>query len=117
MSPPKPRVAIVGVCGSGKSLLAGKLAAEGFDAHPVAQEHSLVPTLFRHQEPDAVIYLEASDATVARRKSSGWEPYLLDEQRKRLNMARGEADIVLATDTLAPDELAAEASRRLAELL
>ncbi|RJQ45106.1 MAG: hypothetical protein C4534_05495 [Gaiellales bacterium] len=110
----RPRLAIVGVCGSGKSLLAEKLSGAGYDARPVAQEHSLVPALFRHGEPDAVIFLEATDETVARRKRSGWEPHLLKEQRGRLRLARREADIVLVTDEIDPDELAAQALRRLA---
>lgn len=110
------RVVIVGVCGAGKSLLARNLAAHGYDARTVAQEHSLVATLFLRREPDVVIYLEASDATVALRKSSGWEPSLLREQRRRLKLARQKADIVLGTDGVDPDQLAEEARRRLAEL-
>ncbi|MHB0914150.1 MAG: nucleoside/nucleotide kinase family protein [Thermoleophilia bacterium] len=110
------RIVIVGVCGAGKTLLAEKLSARGFDARTVAQEHSLVATLFLRGEPDAVIYLEASDATVAQRKRSGWEPSLLREQRRRLKLARQKADIVLATDGMDPDRLADEARRRLAEL-
>lgn len=110
------RIVIVGVCGAGKSLLAKNLGSRGFDARTVAQEHSLVATLFLRSEPDAVICLEASDATVALRKSSGWEPSLLREQRRRLKLARQKADIVLGTDGVDPDELADEARRRLAEL-
>lgn len=116
-NPLSPRIVIVGVCGSGKSLLAEKLSAAGFDARPVAQEHSLVASLFLKSEPDAVVYLEAADATVAQRKQSGWEPSLLKEQRRRLGLARQKAVIVLATDEAGPDELAAEVRRRLTELL
>ena len=104
-------IVIVGVCGSGKSLLAGKLSAAGFNARPVAQEHSLIASLFRRSKPNAVIFLEASDATVASRKSSGWEPTLLREQRERLELARRQADIVLNTDDTDPEQLAAEAFR------
>lgn len=114
--PAPRRIVIVGVCGAGKTLLAENLVARGFDARTVAQEHSLVATLFLRSDPDAVVYLEASDATVAQRKRSGWEPSLLREQRRRLKLARQKADIVLATDGVDPDRLADEARRRLTEL-
>lgn len=100
-----PTIVVVGVCGSGKSLLTGKLAAAGYDARQVSQEHSLVPDLFRRSDPDIVVMLEARDETVARRKSSGWEAVQLRAQRQRLARARENADIVLETDALSPEEL------------
>lgn len=110
----KPRIVIAGVCGSGKSVLAEALRKRGYDAEPVAQEHSLAPDLFLHSHPDAVIYLEASDETVAERKETGWEPHQLEEQRHRLKLARERADIVLVSDGLSPDELLATAEAALA---
>ena len=109
-------VVIVGVCGSGKSLLADGLRAAGYDARPVAQEHSLVPELFLHPHPDAVIYLEASDETVARRKQTGWEPRQLASQRERLKLARERADMVLQTDGASPEELLTMAKNGLERL-
>lgn len=109
-----PRVVITGVCGSGKSVLAEGLKSLGYDAQAVAQEHSLVPGLFLHSRPDAVIYLEASDATVAERKQTGWEPRQLAEQRRRLKLARERADIRLNTDGLEPPELLEKAGEALA---
>lgn len=99
------RVVIVGVCGSGKTLLAGGLVKLGYDARSVSQEHSLVPALFMHSSPDVVIYLDASDATVSARKQTGWEPRQLADQRRRLKLAREKADIRISTDGLDPDEL------------
>jgi hypothetical protein len=107
------RVIIAGVCWSGKSVLAEGLSALGYDAHPVAQEHSLVQELFLRTEPDAVIYLEAEDATVAERKQTSWQPSQLAEQRRRLKLARQRADIRLHTDGLAPPELLEKARREL----
>ena len=109
------RVVITGVCGSGKSVLAEGLKAMGYDAQAVAQEHSLVPELFLHPQPDVVIYLDASDATVAERKETGWEPHQLAEQRRRLKLARERADIRLNTDGLEPPELLERAGEALAE--
>ena len=108
------RVVVTGVCGSGKTVLAGGLKAMGYDAHAVAQEHSLVPELFLHARPDLVIYLEASDATVAERKQTGWEPHQLAEQRRRLRLARERADIHLNTDGLEPSVLLERAGEALA---
>lgn len=112
MSAP-PRIVIVGVCGSGKSALAEALRRRGYEAESVAQEHSLVPDLFMHHHPDYVIYLEASDATVAERKQTGWEPRQLEAQRQRLKLARQRADIHLSTDGLTPPELLAKAEAEL----
>ncbi len=108
------RIVITGVCGSGKSVLAEGLQRLGYDAHPVAQEHSLVPELFLHSRPDFVIHLEAEDSTVAERKQTGWQPSQLAEQRRRLKLARGRADIRLHTDGLAPAELLERARAALA---
>lgn len=107
------RIVIVGVCGSGKSALAQALKQRGYEAEPVAQEHSLVPDLFLHPRPDVVIYLEASDNTVTERKETGWEPHQLQEQRRRLELSREHADIRLSTDGLSPEELLAEAEEAL----
>jgi adenylate kinase len=111
-----PSIVVVGVCGSGKSLLTESLAAAGYDARPVAQEHSLVQHLFLRNEPDIVICLEASNDTVARRKSTSWEPRQLNAQRERLKLARKKADIVLDTDGAGPDELLFEVCLELERL-
>ncbi len=110
-------IVIVGVCGSGKSLLAQALARRGYRARSVSQEHSLVPDLFRRTRPRVVIYLEASDETVAGRKQTGWEPRQLAEQRRRLARARQQADIVLATDGLDAGELVRRVEEQLRRLL
>lgn len=108
------RIVIAGVCGSGKTVLAEGLSALGYEAATVAQEHSLVPELFRHSHPDIVIYLDASDATVASRKQARWEPHQLQQQRDRLKLAREQADIRLNTDGLSPAGLLEKALQALA---
>lgn len=109
----EPRVVIVGVCGSGKTLLAEGLTGLGYDARSVSQEHSLVPGLFLNNSPDIVIYLDARDETVASRKRTGWEPRQLADQRRRLKLARERADIHINTDGLSPGQLLARAVEEL----
>ena len=100
-------IKIVGVCGSGKSELAGRLQALGYHAHQVSQEHSGVPDLWRRRNPaDALVYLDASGDTARNRY-----PHLnlhdayLDRERQRLSHARAHADCYVLTDDLDPDEV------------
>ena len=65
------RVAVVGHCASGKSTLVSALRAHGYDANAVAQEHSAVSWLWRHAEPDVLIYLDAALETVRARRGAG----------------------------------------------
>jgi hypothetical protein len=109
-------VTIVGVCGSGKTELARRLAARGVRVRIVAQEHSCIPTLWRHEQvPDLLVYLDASAQTAHRRGRTGLRPELLREQRRRLADARRHADLRLRTDRLAPEEVEAAVLRHLAE--
>lgn len=99
------RIAIVGVCGSGKSELARRLAERGLDAASVAQEHSHVPALWRHEaEPDLLVYLVASPAVVRRRgKAMAESEFAAQEQR--LADARYHAHLVVETDSLTADQV------------
>jgi cytidylate kinase len=99
------RVTIVGVCGSGKTELARRLAARGVAAHTVAQEHSHVPGLWRHEgTPDLLVYLSAS-ARVVRRRGKAMNATELAVQRRRLADARRHADLRIRTDRLSPDQV------------
>jgi deoxyadenosine/deoxycytidine kinase len=99
------RVAIVGVCGAGKSELARRLRARGIDAHPIAQEHSHVPSLWRHEsEPDLLVYLAAS-ARIVHRRGKVMDTAQLTEQRRRLADARRHAQLRLQTDRLSAEDV------------
>lgn len=111
------KIVVVGICGSGKTLLVEGLRGRGYDARSVSQEHSLVPDLFLRSGPDTVIYLEASDQTVSGRKQTGWEPRQLADQRSRLKLAGESADIRINTDGLEPRELLEKVMEELASLL
>ena len=109
------RVAIVGVCASGKTELAKRLSARGLEAHCVAQEHSYVSELWRHEAfPEVLVYLEASLRAVRRRGRRGMVAGELREQRRRLAGARRHADMRVPTDHLCPAEVEAIVLRRLA---
>jgi len=100
-------IKIVGVCGSGKSELAGRLKALGYHAHQVSQEHSGVPDLWRRRNPaDVLIYLDASGGTARKRypRLNLHDAYL-DKERQRLSHARAHADCYVFTDDLNPDEV------------
>ncbi|MHB0858671.1 MAG: hypothetical protein ACYC5M_14030 [Anaerolineae bacterium] len=99
------RIAIVGMCASGKSTLVAGLTPLGYDAHSCAQEHSYVPDMWqRLARPQALVYLHASMAVAHRRR-----PYMTDDylqrQLERLQHARAHAHIVIDTDPLGPHQV------------
>lgn len=103
-------IVVVGPCGSGKSTLVARLQAAGYTARAVAQEHSVIPDLWRHGgEPDVLIYLDASPPVIARRRRSDFPAWLYAQQTARLRMARAHATLYLQTDRLDPALVAARA--------
>ena len=105
-------VIVVGTCGAGKSTLVKALNAQGYAARAVAQEHSVVPDLWRHGgEPAALIVLQAEPATIARRRGSEFPDWLYREQLGRLGSARAQADLLIATDGIPPEEVAQQVIR------
>ena len=105
------RTVIVGVCGSGKTSLASKLQHLGYDADTIAQEHSEVPTLFRHNAPDIVIYLDATLQSIRKRRDIDWGENVLVVERARLAMARAACDLYIRTDDLNEDQVFRRARR------
>ncbi|MGD2078312.1 MAG: hypothetical protein PVH18_08015 [Chloroflexota bacterium] len=99
------RVAVVGACASGKSVLVTALRDEGYDARHVAQEHSYVPTMWqRIGRPDALIYLDTTyEEIMHRRPSFDFKPADLAEQNRRLAHAREHCDLYVDTTDLTPD--------------
>ena len=100
------RVAVVGVCASGKSLLVKALAEAGYDAHGCAQEHSHVPIMWRRlADPEVLICLDADLSAVRRRTSARWTAEELREQRRRLRNACCSCDLYLHTDAISAEEV------------
>lgn len=93
------RIAVVGHCASGKSTLVGALRRHGYDAYAVAQEHSAISWLWRHAEPEVLIYLDVPLATVRERRGEEWPQAVYDAQEVRLQEARVNADLLLNTQT------------------
>jgi hypothetical protein len=98
-------VVVVGPCASGKSTLVRSLRRLGIDAVACGQEHSEIPSLWRHTDPDLVIALDVDLRTIRRRRGDDWPEFLLEAQRRRLADAVAHASVVVDTSDLDPDEL------------
>ena len=111
------KVAVVGVCASGKTTLAQALRQFGIEAVDVAQEHSDVPHMWQTiTRPDALIYLDASRETVRARSPIRNTVDFLDSQLRRLAHARAHADLILCVDDLSPQQVLARVLAKLEEL-
>ena len=94
-------IVVVGVCGSGKSVLVQGLRALGYPAWECAQEHSYVSGLWRRRGyPRVLVYLHASLPAVRRRLGVRWDESALAAQRARLAEARAHCDLYVDTDLL-----------------
>ena len=101
--PGSPRIVVVGPCASGKTTLVRGLRRLGYDAAVCGQEHSDIPTLWRHTGPDIVIALHAELATIRQRRGSAWPEGRYHRQNERLASAREAASIRIDTSRLDRD--------------
>lgn len=93
----RPRVVVVGTCGTGKTTLAEGLKQLGYDAAVCGQEHSEISNLWQHTDPDLVIALEADIGTIRQRRTPDWPVSLLETQMARLAGAREAAAVTIDT--------------------
>jgi deoxyadenosine/deoxycytidine kinase len=114
--PRRLRVVIVGPCASGKSTLAERLRADGYDAYVCAQEHSEISNLWQHLEPEAVIALDVDLDTVRRRRGAEWPETIFREQIRRLAAARSAANVTIDAAALDRDAVERVALEALSEL-
>ncbi len=98
-------VVLVGVCAAGKTTAREGLLASGIPARSVAQEHSLVPHLYRQKDQGLLVLLVASWETVHRRRELSWNPDFYRTEWFRLAAARQDADFILHTDPLSRHEV------------
>lgn len=98
-------VKIVGVSAAGKSTLVAGLRRLGYNARPVAQEHSHVPDMWqRIRPPSWLIFLDVDlTAQGERRPDVSWNELWLRTELMRLAHARSHADIVIDTSYLSPE--------------
>ena len=112
------RIKVVGPCGSGKTTLARRLRALGYEASSAAQDHSYVPDMWqRLNPPDVLIYLDVGleEAGHRGRIGFGWDQAYLDLQKSRLWHAREHCDLYLPTDGMSEDDIAARVASWLEE--
>lgn len=94
--PDPRRVVVIGPCASGKTSLTTRLQRLGYDAHACGQEHSDIPTLWQHQQPDLVIGLSITlDTLRARRRSDSWSGQIFSRQMERLRCGFDHADLMI----------------------
>lgn len=106
----KPLVGVVGPCGAGKSTLIAALEARGYRCRHIAQEHSYVKDMWKRvSNPDVLIFLHASFPVCTARRRLDWTEEEYAEQQRRLAHARAHADLVVDTDALSPQQVAARA--------
>ena len=98
-------ILVVGVCASGKSTLVKKLNESGFSAYHITQEHSGIPYLWRRKNPDVVVYLSASLATIKKRRKIAWGDETFKSQQLRLDDVRRYADLLIETDEMTPEDV------------
>ena len=102
-------IGVVGVCGSGKSTLVKGLRARGIEIRHIAQEHSYVQTMWQKiGKAELLIFLDCSYPETIRRRQLNWTEAEYQEQHRRLQNARENADLYLFTDPMTEQEVLAE---------
>ena len=99
------RIAIVGVCASGKTTLVKGLKDAGYDAYNVAQEHSGIHNFWNKHHPDVLIMIDATLPAIKKRRLVFWDQERLDVQHKRLSDAKAHANLFIQTDAYTADEV------------
>ena len=99
-------IGVVGPCGSGKSTLIAKLEQHGYACRHIAQAHSYVKDMWqRITNPDLLIFLQASFPVSTARRKLNWLERDHIEQQRRLAHALQNANLVVETDSLTPEQV------------
>jgi len=101
-----PVVGVLGPCAAGKTTPVRELRGRGYTVKHIAQEHSYVPDMWqRIAKPDILVYLDVSYLVTLKRRKLNWTQTEYQEQVRRLQHARQHAALIIATDTLTPEEI------------
>lgn len=104
------RIGVVGPCASGKTTLVSGLKMHGYEVKHIAQEHSYVPDMWKRLvRPDKLIYLHVSYPYTLQRRHLDWTEREYNEQLHRLHHAYENADLIVDTDGLSPEEVLQQA--------
>ena len=109
------RVVVVGPCASGKTTLVRGLRRLGYEAIVCGQEHSEIPTLWQHAQPDVVVALDVDLPTVRRRRGEDWPEWLYRVQQRRLRAALAAADVRVDTSKLDEEAVLRRVAAQLGE--
>ena len=99
------RIAVVGVCASGKTTLVKGLKDAGYDAYNVAQEQSGIHNFWNKHHPDILVMIDATLPAIKKRRLVYWDQERLDVQHKRLADAKAHANLFIQTDAYNADEV------------
>lgn len=99
------RIAVVGVCASGKTTLVKGLKDAGYDAYNVAQEHSGIHNFWNKHHPDILVMIDATLPAIKKRRLVYWDQERLDVQHRRLADAKAHANLFIQTDAYNADEV------------
>ncbi|MDU2066221.1 MAG: hypothetical protein E6713_15505 [Sporomusaceae bacterium] len=100
------RIAVTGVCASGKTTLVNSLRNHAVEAYNIAQEHSNIQTLWQKKNPDILVMLDATLPSIRRRRKVAWGQERLIVQKQRLAHARQHVDLFIQTDALTKEGVA-----------
>ena len=101
-----PLIAVVGPCASGKTSLVRELRSRGYNVRELAQEHSLVPDMWRRfTHAKLLVYLDVSPSVACQRRGMASPPRWWSKVPRRLWLARREADLCILTDSLTPRQI------------
>jgi len=106
MKDDEPVIGVVGPCAAGKSTLVAALRFQGYSVRHIAQEHSYVQDMWKQiSDPDILVYLDVSYEVSILRTGSTWSKFIYDNQVQRLLHAKENADLLIMTDDLSPEQV------------
>ena len=112
-----PIIGLVGPCKSGKTLLKRGLVQHGYQVKHIAQEHSYVKEMWQKiAKPDILIFLEVSFEETLNRSTLSWSQNEYAQQIERLKHAHQNADLIIDTTELSPQQVLEVALKFLLEL-